>query len=89
VLTDVVMPGIGGSRLAVELQKERPEARFLFMSGYTDDAMLRQGILHSSAPSLQKPFSLRGIAKKVDQVLKARADNAVGMINCAEGFTDG
>ena len=73
VLTDVVMPGIGGSRLAVELQKERPDARFLFMSGYTDDAVLRQGILHSSAPFLQKPFSLRGIAKKVDQVLKAPA----------------
>ncbi len=73
VLTDVVMPGIGGSQLAAELQKERPDARFLFMSGYTDDAMLRQGILHSAAPFLQKPFSLRGIAKKVDQVLKAPA----------------
>ena len=73
VLTDVVMPGIGGSQLAAELQKERPDARFLFMSGYTDDAMLRQGILHSSAPFLQKPFSLRGIAKKVGQVLRAPA----------------
>ncbi len=73
VLTDVVMPGIGGSRLAIELQKERPDTRFLFMSGYTDDAVLRQGILHSAAPFLQKPFSLRGIAKKVDQVLKAHA----------------
>ncbi len=42
--------------------------------------MLRQGILHSAAPFLQKPFSLRGIAKKVDQVLEsARADNTVSM----------
>jgi two-component system, cell cycle sensor histidine kinase and response regulator CckA len=73
VLTDVVMPGVGGSQLAAELHKERPDARFLFMSGYTDDAMLRQGILHSAAPFLQKPFSLRGIAKKVDQVLRAPA----------------
>ena len=73
VLTDIVMPGISGSRLAGELQKERPDARVLFMSGYTDDAILRQGILHSSAPFLQKPFSLRGIAKKVDQVLRAPA----------------
>jgi PAS domain S-box-containing protein len=73
VLTDVVMPGISGNQLAVELQKERPDTRCLFMSGYTDDAVLRQGILQSSAPFLQKPFSLRGIAKKVDQVLRAPA----------------
>jgi two-component system cell cycle sensor histidine kinase/response regulator CckA len=43
------------------------------MSGYTDDAMLRQGIIQSSVPFLQKPFSLRGIARKVDEVLRAPA----------------
>jgi two-component system, cell cycle sensor histidine kinase and response regulator CckA len=73
VLTDVVMPGISGSQLATHLQKGRPETKFLFMSGYTDDAMLRQGIIQSAVPFLQKPFSLRGIAKKVDEVLRAPA----------------
>ncbi len=73
VLTDVVMPGISGRQLAAALQKERPETKYLFMSGYTDDAMLRLGIFQSSIPFLQKPFSLHGIAKKVDEVLRAPA----------------
>ena len=73
VLTDVVMPGMSGNQLAAKLREDRPDTKFLFMSGYTDDAVLRQGIKQSAVPFLQKPFTLRAMARKIEDVLRAPA----------------
>ena len=69
VLTDVVMPHVGGRDLAEVLGKVRPETKVLFMSGYTDDAVVRHGILQDGIPYLQKPFTPKSLARKVREVL--------------------
>lgn len=57
LLTDVVMPELGGRALAEMLQQRRPGIRVLFMSGYPDDEVLRRGIQHEGTPFLAKPFN--------------------------------
>ncbi|HET7321654.1 MAG TPA: ATP-binding protein, partial [Longimicrobiaceae bacterium] len=57
LLSDVVMPGIGGRELAERLQERREGVAVLFMSGYTDDAILRHGMLNEGTPFLEKPFT--------------------------------
>jgi len=69
LITDVVMPQMGGRRLAEELTKSYPELKVLFISGYTDDMVLREGLLQSSIPFLQKPFSSEALNGKVRAVL--------------------
>jgi len=69
LLTDVVMPGMGGGRLANALTERRPGIRVLYMSGYPDDAIVRHGILDANAAFIQKPFSLDGLSKKIRDVL--------------------
>jgi PAS domain S-box-containing protein len=69
VVSDVVMPGMGGSELVDRLRRSRPELRALFISGYTDDAVLRQGILRDEVAFLQKPFTLPALAARVREVL--------------------
>jgi CheY-like chemotaxis protein len=71
VLTDVVMPGMGGKVLAEQLSGRRPGIKILFMSGYTDEAIAHQGILEPGVALLQKPFSPLALARKVRQVLDA------------------
>ena len=71
LLTDLVMPRMRGGELANELQKIRPGLRVMFMSGYTDDSVIRQGILEDGIPFLQKPFSAEALAGKVREVLDA------------------
>jgi CheY-like chemotaxis protein len=73
LLTDVVMPGMNGRELAETLLDRRPGLRVLFMSGYTEDSVLRSGIENASQAFLQKPFSMRDLLSRVRQVLDAPA----------------
>jgi CheY-like chemotaxis protein len=69
LLTDVVMPQLSGSELAARLGQQRPGARVLFMSGYTNDAVFRHGVLPTGAPFLAKPFTPLELAAKVRELL--------------------
>jgi len=69
MLTDVVMPGMDGRELAERLQPLHPEIKVIYMSGYTDDAIARHGILEPGLEFIQKPFSPEGLACKVREVL--------------------
>ena len=71
LLTDVVMPGIGGKDLADKLASLRPEMKVLFMSGYPNDAITQSGALVSGATLLEKPFSRELLWLKVQLVLAA------------------
>ena len=71
LLTDVVMPGIGGRELAQRLSQQRPEMRVLYMSGYTGDTTLFQGIIEHEVDFIQKPFTLDALSHKIRQVLDA------------------
>jgi CheY-like chemotaxis protein len=69
LLTDVIMPRMNGRELSKCLLKTRPNLRVLFMSGYTDDAIVHQGVLDESANFIQKPFPPESLANKVREVL--------------------
>jgi len=72
LLTDVVMPEMGGPEVAQRLRAARPGTLVLYMSGYTDDAILKHGALDASTPFLQKPFTPWGLAARVRDVLDRR-----------------
>jgi DNA-binding response OmpR family regulator len=63
------MPGMTGRELAEAVAAERAGVRVLYMSGYTDDAVARHGVLTEGMPYLQKPFSPSSLAAKVREVL--------------------
>jgi len=69
LMTDVVMPGISGRELAQRVVKIRPDIKILYMSGYTDQAIVHQGILEGDAILLQKPFSMVTLASKLREIL--------------------
>ena len=69
MITDVVMPGMSGRELARELLKVRPQSKVLFLSGYSEDAVLNQGVLEPETAFLQKPFTLQHLARKVREII--------------------
>jgi signal transduction histidine kinase/ActR/RegA family two-component response regulator len=72
LVTDVVMPGLGGAELARELERLQPGIRVLFTSGYTDDEVVRQGVRAAAVRFLAKPFTQAELAWSVRAVLDAR-----------------
>ncbi|HZI43333.1 MAG TPA: ATP-binding protein [Gemmatimonadaceae bacterium] len=71
LVTDVVMPNMGGRELALELWRTRPETRVLFMSGYTEDAILHQSLRKTTVGFIGKPFRPDFLASKVREMLDA------------------
>jgi len=69
LITDVVMPGMGGVDLAESMRKTWPGLKVLYMSGYTDNAIVHQGVLDSETPFIQKPFNARDLAAKIREQL--------------------
>ena len=69
LLTDVIMPVLGGQELARQVLSLRPDVRVLFASGYTDDVLVQQGVLQPGAEWIQKPFSKDALLQKVRAIL--------------------
>jgi PAS domain S-box-containing protein len=73
LLTDVVMPHMGGRELADRLAPAQPQMRVLFMSGYTDDAILHHGVLDRGTALIEKPFTTEALTNKIRETLMAGA----------------
>ena len=73
LVTDVVMPGMSGRELAAQLAMAHPETKVLYVSGYTDDAVVRHGVLNAGLAFLQKPFSAESFLLKVRDALDTPA----------------
>jgi two-component system, cell cycle sensor histidine kinase and response regulator CckA len=71
VLSDLAMPELGGRELAQRLSEARPGLPVIFMSGYTDDDLVRRGLLETGIPYLEKPFSPEDLTRKIRDVLNS------------------
>jgi len=71
LLTDVVMAGLNGRRVAQRLHLERPQMRVIYMSGYTDQTIVRHGVLEPGLAFLQKPFTIQTLLRRVRETLDA------------------
>ena len=71
LLTDVVLPRMGGRQLADQLCERRPGTKVLFMSGYTNDSIIRLGVVDSAVDLLQKPFTRGSLLRRVRSILDA------------------
>ncbi|MBZ5722952.1 MAG: PAS domain S-box protein [Acidobacteriia bacterium] len=80
MVSDVVMPHMGGAQVAEQLAAERPAMKVLFMSGYAESTILRHGVIDVQNCFLQKPFTLKALARKIREILEhgepARARSA-------------
>jgi DNA-binding NtrC family response regulator len=72
LLSDVVMPGMSGPELAKRLLLVRPEMKVLCMSGYTDDAAVRHGVVDAALAYLQKPITVGALTRRVREVLDSK-----------------
>jgi two-component system cell cycle sensor histidine kinase/response regulator CckA len=73
VVTDVVMPGMGAGQLVDELLVARPDLKVLYISGYTDDEVMRRGITRSGAAFIRKPFTSVELMQRVREILDTTA----------------
>jgi two-component system cell cycle sensor histidine kinase/response regulator CckA len=69
MITDLIMPQMSGRQLAEQIAPLRPDMRVLYMSGYTDNIMISQGVLGSGAAFIQKPFQMWTLMFKIREVL--------------------
>jgi CheY-like chemotaxis protein len=69
LVTDVIMPGMSGPQLSIKLAEQRPGIRVLFLSGYTEETVVRNGAHPTELPFLQKPFTPTELVQKVREVL--------------------
>jgi CheY-like chemotaxis protein len=69
VLTDMVLPGIGGSEIAARILEIHPDVKVLYTSGYTDDVIVRRGLIKRGAGFIEKPFTPNALARKVREIL--------------------
>ena len=69
LLTDIVMPQMGGRELAEHLRGQSPDLKVMFMSGYTDDEILKHGVVAARVEFLQKPFTPHALANRIRKVL--------------------
>lgn len=71
VITDVIMPIMSGAVLVERLRRNQPDIKVLFMSGYTDNAIVHHGVLDAGTPFIQKPFNVKDLAAKIERLLKS------------------
>jgi CheY-like chemotaxis protein len=69
LVTDVIMPGMSGPQLSIKLSAQRPGIRVLFLSGYTEETVVRDGAIQTDLAFLQKPFTPTEFVQKVREVL--------------------
>ena len=69
LLTDVVMPGASGPELTRQLVERRPALKVIYMSGYTEDAIVHHGVLNPGIAFLHKPFTSETLGRKIREVL--------------------
>jgi YesN/AraC family two-component response regulator len=84
LLTDVVMPGMSGVDLAERFRAQNPEARVIFMSGYTDDVLVRSGMNPPQIKLLSKPFRLSDLVSKLQEVVISASSGGPGLCNIPE-----
>jgi two-component system, cell cycle sensor histidine kinase and response regulator CckA len=72
LVTDVILPGMDGAELARRAMELHPQLGVLFVSGYTDDEIVRRGLLDAGRPFLQKPFTPEALVSRITEVLEER-----------------
>lgn len=89
LLTDVVMPETDGRKLADEIVQKRPGIKVLFSSGYTDDAIVRHGVLEPGVSFIQKPYRPRALARKIREVLDNGMENRGNTVRKPQMYVPG